>query len=123
MIEVTAAIGRAGSPPQRSSQWRRASATGSMRSGAMWAYGRSVPGPTTIAGGLVDAHAHLTLDLDGAGSASAEGPARVAVNAAATHGAGVLAIRDAGSREGIAGAGSGSLRRVIAAGPFLAPEG
>ena len=33
MIEVTAAIGRAGSSPQRSSQWRRASAIGSMLSG------------------------------------------------------------------------------------------
>jgi imidazolonepropionase-like amidohydrolase len=79
-----------------------------------------VSGPTTIAGGLVDAHAHLTLDLEDAGLAP--GPGRVPVNVAAAWSAGVLALRDAGSRDGIApelldGA------RAVAAGPFLAPAG
>lgn len=75
---------------------------------------------TTIPGGLVDAHAHLTLDLDDVGLAP--GPGRVAVNIAAAHGAGVLAIRDAGSRSGIPPELLDPARHV-AASRFLAPQG
>ncbi len=69
---------------------------------------------TTIPGGLVDAHAHLTLDL-GAGPG-------VAANRAAARAAGVLAVRDAGSRLGIAPEELDPAREV-AAGAFLAPAG
>jgi imidazolonepropionase-like amidohydrolase len=69
---------------------------------------------TTIAGGLVDAHAHWTLDL-GAGRG-------VAANRAAARAAGVLAVRDAGSRHGIP-AHELDPAREVAAGAFLAPEG
>ncbi|HWH92817.1 MAG TPA: amidohydrolase family protein [Baekduia sp.] len=75
---------------------------------------------TTIMGGLVDAHAHLTLDLEDAGLAP--GPGRVPINVAAAWSTGVLALRDAGSRDGIAAAQLDPARQV-AAGPFLAPEG
>lgn len=75
---------------------------------------------TTIPGGLVDAHAHLTLDLEEAGLAP--GPGRVAINIAAAHSAGVLAMRDAGSRDGIA-PGLLDPARQIAASRFLAPAG
>jgi imidazolonepropionase-like amidohydrolase len=77
---------------------------------------------TTIPGGLVDAHAHLTLDLGGAGLPDGDWPARVAHNLAAQRAAGVLAARDAGSRDGIDGALLDPAR-VVAAGRFLAPEG
>ncbi|HET6506667.1 MAG TPA: amidohydrolase family protein [Baekduia sp.] len=70
--------------------------------------------PTTIPGGLVDAHAHLTLDL-GAGPG-------VAANRAAARAAGVLAVRDAGSRHGIPPDELDGAREV-AAGAFLAPAG
>jgi imidazolonepropionase-like amidohydrolase len=70
--------------------------------------------PTTIPGGLVDAHAHWTLDL-GAGRG-------VAANRAAARAAGVLAVRDAGSRDGIPPRELDPAREV-AAGAFLAPEG
>jgi imidazolonepropionase-like amidohydrolase len=69
---------------------------------------------TTIPGGLVDAHAHWTLDL-GAG-------AGVEVNRAAARAAGVLAVRDAGSRRGLAPEELDPAREV-AAGAFLAPAG
>ena len=46
MIDVTAAIGRAGSAPQRSAQWRRASAIGSMRSGLTRALAATTREPT-----------------------------------------------------------------------------
>lgn len=69
---------------------------------------------TTIPGGLVDAHAHWTLDL-GAGRG-------VAANRAAARAAGVLAVRDAGSQTGIAPQELDAAREV-AAGAFLAPEG
>jgi imidazolonepropionase-like amidohydrolase len=75
---------------------------------------------TTIPGGLVDAHAHLTLDLEEAGLAP--GPGRVAINIAAAHSAGVLAMRDAGSRDGIAPDLLDPARQ-IAASRFLAPAG
>lgn len=69
---------------------------------------------TTIPGGLVDAHAHWTLDL-GAGRG-------VAANRAAARAAGVLAVRDAGSRDGIP-AEELDAAREVAAGAFLAPAG
>jgi imidazolonepropionase-like amidohydrolase len=69
---------------------------------------------TTIPGGLVDAHAHWTLDL-GAGRG-------VAASRAAARAAGVLAVRDAGSRHGIAPEQLDAAREV-AAGAFLAPAG
>jgi imidazolonepropionase-like amidohydrolase len=75
---------------------------------------------TTIPGGLVDAHAHLTLDLDEVGLAP--GPGRVAINVAAAHGCGVLAMRDAGSRHGIAAELVDPARHVVAS-RFLAPRG
>jgi imidazolonepropionase-like amidohydrolase len=75
---------------------------------------------TTIAGGLVDAHAHLTLDLEDVGLEP--GPGRVPVNVAAAWSAGVVALRDAGSRAGIDPASLDPARQV-AAGPFLAPAG
>jgi imidazolonepropionase-like amidohydrolase len=75
---------------------------------------------TTIPGGLVDAHAHLTLDLEEVGLPP--GPGRVPVNVAAAHAAGVLALRDAGSRAGIGQAALDPARQV-AAGRFLAPAG
>jgi imidazolonepropionase-like amidohydrolase len=69
---------------------------------------------TTIPGGLVDAHAHMTLDL-GAGRG-------VEANRAAARAAGVLAVRDAGSRSGIPPEELDPAREV-AAGAFLAPAG
>ncbi|MCW2983709.1 MAG: hypothetical protein JWR63_1279, partial [Conexibacter sp.] len=48
---------------------------------------------TTIPGGLVDAHVHLTLDLDEAGLPAGDWAARVAHNRAAQRAAGVLAWR------------------------------
>jgi imidazolonepropionase-like amidohydrolase len=69
---------------------------------------------TEIPGGLVDAHAHLTIDFGtGGGIAGARAAARRA---------GVLACRDAGSRSGIAFEDLDPAREV-AAGKFLAPEG
>lgn len=62
----------------------------------------------------MDAHAHWTLDL-GAGP-------DVAANRAAARAAGVLAVRDAGSRDGIPPQELDPAREV-AAGGFLAPEG
>jgi hypothetical protein len=43
MSEVTAAIARDGSASQRASQWRRASAIGSMRSGGLTVPKRMAP--------------------------------------------------------------------------------
>jgi imidazolonepropionase-like amidohydrolase len=69
---------------------------------------------TTIPGGLVDAHAHLTIDFGhGGGIAGARAAARAA---------GVLACRDAGSKVGI-DASLLDAGREGAAGRFLAPEG
>lgn len=69
---------------------------------------------TTIPGGLVDAHCHLTLDFGhGGGIAGARAAARAA---------GVLACRDAGSRSGIEPS-SLDPEREVAAGRFLAPAG
>jgi imidazolonepropionase-like amidohydrolase len=77
-----------------------------------------IPAPTT--GGLVDAHVHLTLDLAGAGLP--DDPAeRVRRNLALLERSGVVAVRDAGSRDGLPEplpAGRG-----VAAGRFLAPAG
>ncbi|HWI72800.1 MAG TPA: amidohydrolase family protein [Baekduia sp.] len=77
---------------------------------------------TTIPGGLVDAHAHYTLDLDDAGLPEGDWAARVAHNLAAARAAGVLAARDAGSRDGLDPALLGGAQ-VVAAGRFLAPAG
>jgi imidazolonepropionase-like amidohydrolase len=76
--------------------------------------------PTVIPGGLVDAHAHLTFDLEDAGLPA--GPGRVAANLAAAAESGVLAVRDAGSRDGIAPELLDPLRHQAAA-RFVAPAG
>ncbi|WP_445151878.1 hypothetical protein [Baekduia sp. Peel2402] len=69
---------------------------------------------TTIPGGLVDAHCHLTVDFGAGGG--------IAGSRAAARAAGVLACRDAGSRSGIV-VEELDAGREVAAGKFLAPVG
>src|SRR4051794_24145418 len=74
MIDVIASIGRAGSSPQRSLQWRRASAIGSIRSGLV------VIAPATLfAGGLAQQGAGDDEALDLRRSLVDLGDLRVAV--------------------------------------------
>ena len=80
----------------------------------------TLPG-TYVAPGLVDAHAHLTMDLHGFGLPA--GDALIAANAAAHLAVGVTAVRDAGTIPGFdLDADVGGLA-VISCGPLFAPEG
>lgn len=56
---------------------------------------RTLPGGWFLPGGLVDAHAHLSMNFNGAEHADGS-PALIAANLAAQRAVGVLAIRDAG---------------------------
>jgi imidazolonepropionase-like amidohydrolase len=75
---------------------------------------------TVIPGGLVDAHTHLTFDMEEIGLPA--GQARVAINLAAAEAHGTLALRDAGSRDGIDAALLDPSRHQAAA-RFVAPAG
>jgi imidazolonepropionase-like amidohydrolase len=73
--------------------------------------------------GLVDAHAHLTIDINGTGFANGSA-ALIGANCQAQRAAGVLAVRDAGA---VPGARLDSLPpggpRVIPSGRLFAPAG
>jgi imidazolonepropionase-like amidohydrolase len=74
-----------------------------------------------LPGGLVDAHAHLTLDFSQTGLARGSA-ALIRINRHKQVRGGVLALRDAGQVPGAAWEGDSSLQ-VIHAGHLLAPEG
>jgi imidazolonepropionase-like amidohydrolase len=73
--------------------------------------------------GLVDAHAHLSIDTGGTGRERGS-PELVAANARAQVDAGVLLVRDVGAVPGATlPDGSGDGPRLLRAGRFLAPPG
>src|SRR4051812_23932450 len=82
-------------------------------------YDGELPGSFAIPGGLVDAHAHLTLDFGGAVGLDKGSPELVAANIERQARAGVLWIRDTGAVDGARVFGPG----VIPCGRFLAPRG
>jgi imidazolonepropionase-like amidohydrolase len=82
-------------------------------------YRGELPGCFAIPGGLVDAHAHLTLDFGGVVGLDQGSPELVAANLARQARAGVLWVRDAGAVDGARVRGPG----VVSCGRFLAPRG
>ena len=86
-----------------------------------------IAGATTIPGGfvapgLVDAHAHLTMDMSGTGHATGSDEL-VRANADAHLAAGVTAVRDAGTVPGASLPGRAGLLHVKSCGGMLAPRG
>jgi imidazolonepropionase-like amidohydrolase len=93
--------------------WRDAPVTGA----------RDLPGGWFLPGGLVDAHAHLTMNLNRYALPDGS-PALIRANLAAQRAAGVLAVRDAGLAWGGQLAGTPPEGpRVQAAGRLLAAPG
>ena len=75
-----------------------------------------------LPGGLVDAHAHLTLDFSRTGLAKGSA-ALIRINQDKQVRSGVLALRDAGQVPGASLEEGGSGLHVIRSGHLLAPEG
>src|SRR4051812_7011075 len=82
-------------------------------------YEGDLPGSFAIPGGLVDAHAHLTLDFGDAVGLDQGSPELVAANLERQARAGVLWVRDAGAIDGSRVFGPG----VVACGRFVVPRG
>ena len=76
-----------------------------------------------VAPGLVDAHAHLSMDMEGACGLPRGSAELVSANLRAQERAGVLAIRDAGAVPGAAAVDAQPGARVLRSGGLMAPPG
>src|SRR4051794_12749901 len=85
---------------------------------------RPLPGAFVVERGLVDAHVHLSFEPHDVFGLR-PGPELIAAGLTAQRRAGVLALRDAGSVDGIAPGDLAAVEGVAVAGcgPFLAPAG